>query len=97
MQQMSQTMRTAATATQQMLPNPAYKLQTLLAAASGSLAFPDYTPEIQDNDDRLRLISELLHKTIKEHSQNHKGTKGIEIEAKLGLVNIFDQEQGSLG
>jgi hypothetical protein len=64
----------------------------VLAAPSGSLAFPEFTPEIPDNDDRLRLISELLHKTIKDHHQNHKGAKPIEIEAKLGLVNIFDQQ-----
>ena len=70
----------------------------MLAAPSGNLAFPEFTPEIPDNDDRLRLISELLHKTIKDYQNHkHKEAKPIEIEAKLGLVNIFDQQQDSVG
>jgi len=42
-----------------------YRLPMMVAAPSGSIAFPEFTPEIAENDDRLRAISEQLHRTIK--------------------------------
>jgi hypothetical protein len=50
--------------------------------------------ELAENDDRVRLIAETLHKTIVEQMTKQAKTKetrtAIEIEAKLGVVNFHD-------
>ncbi len=51
-------------------------MQTLipmLAAPSSNLAFPEFTPEIAENDDRVRAISETLRRTLSNNMrENHQ-------------------------
>jgi hypothetical protein len=71
------------------------KIPFIQAAPSQSLAFPEFTPEILDNDDRVLNISHEIHRILTAKMSEHRPQEGksIEIEAKIGNVIFTDMQQ----
>lgn len=62
------------------------------AVPSSSLALPEFATELSEVDDRIVQLSRILHQTLTENLALHKpqdgGTSLLEIEAKLGQINM---------